>query len=266
MLTILLHSSKTMRAGAEVSNTVHTPALTVPSNDLANYLQTLTIEQIASSMKLSRAMAERTHRLIANWQVHPTHTLPAIDAFIGDIYSGLQVASFSQADRAYAHDHLIILSGLYGALRALDNIQPYRLEMGYRLPDEPYRDLYRFWGDRIAQCIAPQSIILNLSAVEYTRAVFPHLSDNTIIITPKFLTMNHKTNEPAFVTVHAKIARGAFAHWLITHRVQTTDQLKDFDELNYRFDARLSTPEQPVFVCRNFGGIGMSVRLTQQSK
>ena len=255
-----------MRSPTEPRMHASQPPLITYAARIAAYLKTLSVQQIAESMQLSPAMAERTHALIANWQLETAYTLPAIDAFVGDIYSGLQVASFSQADRAYAHNHLIILSGLYGALRALDGIQPYRLEMGYRLPDEPYRDLYKFWENRIVQCITPQSVILNLSAVEYTRAVFPHLSNNTTIITPKFLTLSEKTGEPAFVTVHAKIARGAFAHWLITHRVQTTDQLKDFDELNYRFDARLSTPEQPVFVCRNFGGIGMSVRLTQQSK
>ena len=264
MLTILLHSSKTMRAGSKPTTPLHTPVFIDQADMLARYLQTLSAGQIATSMKLSKTMAIRTHELIADWQAHPTHTLPAIDAFIGDIYSGLQVSSLSVADRSYAHEHLIILSGLYGALRALDNIQPYRLEMGYRLPRDPYRNLYAFWGDRIARCITPESTLLNLSAVEYTRAVFPHLAPDTHIITPKFLTMNHETGEPLFVTVHAKIARGAYAHWLITHRIDDVSKLKEFSELNYTYDASRSTITQPVFVCADFGGIGMSVRLVRE--
>lgn len=262
MFTILLHSSKTMRAGGTATTAARVPALLSKANELAAYLQTLDISQISTSMKLSPAMAERTHRLIAKWQPRPTHTLPAIDAFIGDIYSGLQVASFSPDDRQYAHEHLYILSGMYGVVRALDDIQPYRLEMGYRLPDLPYRNLYEFWGDRIAKTLPVDTRIINLSAVEYTRAVFPHLPSDTTIITPKFMTVSPRTDEPAFVTVHAKIARGAFAHWLITHRIEDSSQLRDFDELGYVYDATLSTADQPVFVCREFGGIGLSIRLT----
>lgn len=251
-----------MRAGGTSPTAARIPALLDEANELAKYLQTLNTSQISTSMRLSLAMAERTHQLIAKWQPQPKHTLPAIDAFIGDIYSGLQAASFSASDRQYAHDHLYILSGIYGVLRALDNIQPYRLEMGYRLPDLPYRNLYEFWGDHIAKALPAESSIINLSAVEYTRAVFPHLPVHTIIITPKFMTISPRTGEPAFVTVHAKIARGAFAHWLIVHRVEDSSQLRDFDELGYTYDAALSTADQPVFVCKDFGGIGLSIRLT----
>jgi cytoplasmic iron level regulating protein YaaA (DUF328/UPF0246 family) len=211
-------------------------------------------------MKISGAMAAKVHRLMANWDNAPTQTLPAINAFIGDIYSGLQVQSFSDADRQYANDCLYILSGIYGVLRALDAVQPYRLEMGYRLPDEPYRNLYKFWGDRIANALPSSRTIINLSAVEYTKAVFPHLS-NPHIITPKFLTVSPRTSEPTFVTVHAKVARGAFAHWLIKNRIESIEDFTDFNELNYRYELQLSTPDEPVYVCKEFGGIGMSVRL-----
>lgn len=224
-------------------------------------------------MLLSPVMAAKTHVLLQNY--NPTNpTLPAINAFLGDIYSGLQVQSFTKEDRDYANSHLFILSGLYGVLRALDAIQPYRLEMGYKLPGNVHNtsqpnitSLYQFWGDKIAQQLPKNQDIINLSAVEYTKAIFPHCKTidglkNVRIITPKFLTVSPKTGEPTFVTVHAKIARGAFARWLIQHRVETPAGLQEFSELGYTYNAALSTPEQPVFVAKEFKGIGLSVRLT----
>lgn len=261
MLSILLHSSKTMRSPQSSIQPAHPPALLAEANELASYLKKLSPAQLQTAMKLSAAMAVKTHELVDSWSDTPEYTLPAIDAFIGDIYSGLQVQTFNEADRAYANEHLFILSGLYGVLRALDDVQPYRLEMGYRLPDEPYRNLYKFWGDRIAHQLPEGSDIINLSAVEYTKAVLPHLPEATVV-SPKFLTRDPKSGEPKFVTVHAKIARGAFARWLIAERIDSLDQLKDFVDLGYRFELSLSTTEVPVFVCNEFEGLGLSVRLT----
>ena len=250
-----------MRTNAPVCKTPQIPALHQQAEELAAYLSTLPPSQLQTAMNISAKVAATTHQLFADWQPRPTHSYAAIDAFLGDIYSGLQVRSLSQADRRYANDHLFILSGLYGVLRALDSIQAYRLEMGYRLPDAPYHSLYHFWGDRIARQLPANRTILNLSAVEYTRVVFPHLTKASIV-TPRFLTISPKTGKPIFVTVHAKIARGAFAHWVITQRVEDTSRLTEFTELGYRFDSLLSTSDQPVFVCQTFGGIGMSVRLS----
>src|SRR5690606_10333635 len=167
----------------------------------------------------------------------------------GDIYSGLQVASWSEADRVYAHKHLIILSGLYGALRACDGIMPYRLEMGYKLPGG--ESMYVFWGDKLARIIQPETkYLINLSAAEYTKALLPYA--RTSVITPKFMTISPRTSVPTFVTVHAKIARGAFAGWLIRERIDTPQDMHAFGDLGYSYDANSSTPEQPVFVCQKF--------------
>lgn len=251
-----------MRPAEELDIPYQAPKLLSKTTELAKYLRTLRIKDIESSMQLSSAMAEKTHQLLNNWSANPNTLRPAIDAFLGDIYSGLQVQSFSPADRAYANKHLFILSGLYGVLRAHDSIHPYRLEMGYKLPDEPYKSLYKFWGDSIAKQLPASSAIINLSAVEYTKAVFPHLSKNQQIITPKFLTVSPKTGEPTFVTVHAKVARGAFARWLIQNQIDNPSDIVKFNDIGYTYDAAASTSEQPVFVCKEFGGIGLSVRLT----
>lgn len=260
MFTILLHSSKTMRPIGTERVPYQRPALLDEATELAGYLRSVSVSELQTFMQLSKAKAEQTHTLLQKWSTDESSQRPAIDAFVGDIYSGLQVQSFTQDDRDYANDHLLILSGLYGGLRALDSICPYRLEMGYKLPDPRYRNLYSFWQSKIVRLIPTGNIVVNLSAVEYTKAVLPHI--NNRVITPKFLTLSAKTREPAFVTVHAKIARGAFAHWLIQHRITDVAALAEFDELGYRYDPKLSSPEEPVFICDEFKGLGLSVRLT----
>jgi len=246
------------------------PLLLNEAQNLANYMRTLSVNEIKKAMGLSDAMAEKTEALLKGWDTDGS-TLPAIEAFLGDIYSGLQVQTFSIEDREYANATLFILSGLYGVLRALDEVQPYRLEMGYKLPGttaNPSRpnitSLYAFWGDKIAKIIPSNQPIINLSAVEYTKAVFPHLKSATII-TPKFLTISPKTGEPTFVTVHAKVARGAFARWLIQHKIEGIGNLKAFNEIGYTYSPTLSTEMEPVFVAKIFKGLGLSVRLTGKS-
>lgn len=260
MLTILLHSSKTMRPAESVSAPHQRPALLAEATTLASHLRTLKREDLQKHMHVSAAKADQTYELLQSWTDDRHMQRPAIDAFLGDIYSGLQVQSLSPDDRKYANEHLLILSGLYGGLRALDSIHPYRLEMGYRLPATEFNNLYDFWSNKIASLISADDLIINLSAVEYTKAVLPYVQNR--VITPKFLTISPKTGEPTFVTVHAKVARGAFAHWLIQQRIVSIPELQKFTELNYSYDVILSTELEPVFVCSEFGGIGLSVRLT----
>lgn len=249
-----------MRPPTDASLPYQKPALLDEAIELANYLASLSVENVQTCMRLSESKAAQTVDLLKDWSVAKTKQRPAIDAFLGDIYSGLQVQAFSDSDRDYANEHLLILSGLYGGLRALDSIYPYRLEMGYRLPDDRYTNLVRFWGTKIAELIPKNHTVINLSAVEYTNAVLPHI-DNPVI-TPKFLTISPKTGEPVFVTVHAKIARGAFAHWMITNRIEDVSELKNFNELGYECSGSLSKEHEPVFVCKTFKGLGLSVRLS----
>lgn len=266
-MVILLHTSKTMR---QVTTSSATKSSVPPKEtlQLANYLKSLSFEQVKKAMSLSDTKAQQTFGLIQSFNPKSA-TLPALDIFLGDIYSGMQVSTFTKEDRAYANDNrLFILSGLYGILKPLDPVQPYRLEMGYKLPGNAHdtsqpdiTSLYAFWGNKIAKQLPAGETIINVSAVEYTKAVFKYL-DTPTVITPKFLTISPKTGEPTFVTVHAKIARGAFARWIIQHRIESVEQLKDFNDIGYKYDALLSTPEQPVFVAKEFQGLGLSIRLT----
>jgi cytoplasmic iron level regulating protein YaaA (DUF328/UPF0246 family) len=254
---ILIHSSKTMRSNRSDSP-LRMPVFLKEAEQLATYLKSLSPAAIAKAMHISPALAAKTKATIDSWQ--PQGYSAAIDSFIGDIYSGLRAQEFSGEERGYADSVLWILSGLYGFLHPNDGIAPYRLEMGYRFDDPKFSNLYTFWGTKIAKQLPRKGIIVNVSSVEYTKAILPFVGQ-TRVITPNFLTVNPKTGEPGFTAVHAKIARGAFARWLITTRITDPKRFNEFTDLGYSYDKKRSTLNAPVFICKEFKGIGLSIRL-----
>ena len=261
-MIIVIHTSKTMRPAPEVPELgLGVPCLLDQAKELQTSLRSLTVDEIQDMMHVSGSLAETTHTLTSSWTTRVASQRAVIDSFLGDVYSGLQVGMWTAEDRQYANEKMRILSGLYGILRPLDGIFPYRFEMGYKIPRTSFGGAYAFWGDLIARTIPSNEIVLNLSAVEYGKVVTKYI-DRARIITPRFLTMSLKTGKPTFVVVHAKIARGAFAGWVVRDRIDTPDRLKEFSEIGYHYNAALSTPQEPVFVCEIFGGLGLSVRLT----
>lgn len=259
-MIILLHSSKTMRRGAGAPAPLRQPVLLEKALRLGGYLKTLSAPQLAKIMSISPALAEKTHALAAEWTADPAEQSLALDSFVGDIYSGLHANDLSPQERDSADRSLRILSGLYGILRPYDGIYPYRLEMGYRLPDQAFASLYTYWGEDIANLLQKEGLIVNLAAAEYSQVVTRYV-DTQRVVTPKFLTVHPKTGEPSFVVVHAKIARGAFARWLISAGVKDAGALPEFTDLGYRWVESLSAPGSPTFVCEEFGGKGLSIRL-----
>ena len=247
---------------SEVRHALQQPQLLDKAEQIDRYLKKLSSRELAKYMQLSTPLADKTHKLIAAWSAEPMKQSLAMDSFVGDIYSGLHASDLSTKDRDYANKTLIILSGLYGCIRPYDGICPYRLEMGYKFPEEEFSDLYTYWGKDIAACLPTKGLIVNLAAAEYSRTVTPFV-DPERIVTPHFLTVNPKTDEPTFVVVHAKIARGAFARWLIINKVNELNTLPDFTDLGYSFNKELSSPNKPTFICQNFGGKGLSIRLLQ---
>jgi cytoplasmic iron level regulating protein YaaA (DUF328/UPF0246 family) len=256
-LTILLHSSKTM-VSVPSSRELTTPLFEEQANELTDYLQELSIEEYQKTMHISAKLAGEVEDLYLSRLDMPTSA--AAETFRGDIYSGLRALEWSDAEKAFAQKHLKILSGSYGVLKPFDAIQPYRLELGYRLPDPKYKDLYNYWGDSIAESLPSDGPIINVTSDEYAKVVLPFL-DPSRIITPVFLTQKSEGQEPVFVVVHSKIARGAYARWLIKRGLSTVDHLEDFNDLGYVFDAERSSARQPVYVTKEFGGIGLSQRL-----
>lgn len=258
-VTVLIHSSKTMRSPVAVELATR-PQLIDRAEPLAAYLQTLSTAQLQTVMGISEQLSDKVRDTLAIWNTESDQQSLAVDSFVGDIYSGLRASTLPEADRDYAQQTLRILSGLYGILRPYDGVRSYRLEMGYKLPGQSYGSLYTYWGSRIAETLPKEGLIVNLSAAEYTKTVMPYI-DVARVITPRFLTVNPKTGEPAQVIVHTKIARGAFARWLMMSRLTSRNEMVQFNDLNYQHAAALSTPTEPTFVCKTFGGIGLSMRL-----
>jgi uncharacterized protein len=174
----------------------------------------------------------------------------AVLAFNGDTYVGLEAASLSEDDLIYAQDHLRILSGLYGMLRPLDLIQPYRLEMGSRLSNPEGSDLYDFWGDDLADAIDAvasahkESVVINLASNEYFKAVRPKTM-RTRVITPVFKEV--KDGEAKVLGLFAKRARGMMARYIITKRIEKSEKLKNFTGGGYAYQDHLSDDDTWVF-------------------
>jgi len=191
---------------------------------LAQTAQGLTLADLKKLMKLSDTLAQLNHDRFSAYQADPNPeiTRPAAFAFNGDTYQGLDAASLDEADLRYAQDHLRILSGLYGVLRPLDAIQPYRLEMGSRLKNDRGANLYAYWGGQIAQALNTQAtkagsnILVNCASQEYFGAVDLTALDMTVI-TPQFLEI--KDGHPKTISFYANRARGAIARYMIQNRV-----------------------------------------------
>ncbi|NOD94372.1 peroxide stress protein YaaA [Ruegeria sp. HKCCD4884] len=178
-------------------------------------------------------------------------TRPAALAFAGDTYQGLEAASLDAEEMAWAQDHLRILSGLYGMLRPLDAIQPYRLEMGSKLKTRRGKNLYDYWGDQLSKALNAQGteigsdVLINCASQEYFGAVDPNAL-KLRVVTPVF--MEDKNGTPKIVSFFAKKARGAMARYIIQHRLTDPKALLEFDTGGYSYRADLSEEDKPVFV------------------
>lgn len=224
--------------------------------ELVDIMAEKTPAEIAKMMSISEGLAELNFERFQDWQApfSPDNARPALLAFNGDVYLGMDAANtFGERDYTHAQKVLRILSGLYGVLRPLDLMQPYRLEMGSSLENPRGKDLYSFWGpditDRINEDLAESpgaKVLVNLASNEYFGSIQPDRLDGRLI-TPSFL--DSKNGGPyKVVSFFAKRARGAMAGWIITERVKTAKGLLAFTGMGYRYDAERSTPDAPVFV------------------
>ena len=260
-MIILIHSSKTMLPPiGSGDKTLTQPQLLSRSIEIDKYLKTLSANKIGKIMSISKPLSLKTKNLIADWSAEPNKQCKAIDSFLGDIYSGLQAHDWTTENLEYANKTLRILSGLYGILRPNDGIYPYRLEMGYKLPNKKFSSLYKYWGESIVNTLPNSIPIVNLSAVEYSKVVTDFV-DSNIVTTPTFYTINPITQMPTFVAVHSKIARGAFANWLIKNRITDVKDLASFNDIGYKHSTKLSKSNFPAFVAKEFYGKGLSIRL-----
>ncbi len=231
------------------------PAYLTQSRKLVRRLRELSPPQIGKLMNVSDDLAELNHARFRRWKTpfKPDNARQAMFAFKGDVYLGLDAYTMDVDDIAFAQDHLRILSGLYGLLRPLDLMQPYRLEMGTRLDTDAGKNLYQFWDGRLTGALKKElkqsesNTLVNLASNEYFKAVQPKAL-GARIVTPAF--RDYRNGQYRFIQYFAKKARGAMARFIIDERIDEPEGLKDFDRDGYAYNDELSRPDEWVFTRR----------------
>ncbi len=212
----------------------------------------LSVEQIAGLMTISPALAQLNADRFAAWSATATkdNARQAVFAFNGDVYEGLDAGTLDNRQVTYLDGHLRILSGLYGLLRPLDLLQPYRLEMGTRLANPRGSNLYAFWGEKVTDALNQQlaaqknQVLLNLASEEYFKVVKPALL-KAPVISPVFL--DWKNGNYKIISFYAKRARGLMARYCAVNKISKPEDVKSFDAEGYRFDAAESGRHNWVF-------------------
>ncbi len=222
---------------------------------LAKTMRNLTLGRLKGLMDLSDDLARLNRDRFKAFEdvPDPETTRPAALAFAGDTYQGLEAESLDPDEMKWAQDHLRILSGLYGVLRPLDAIQPYRLEMGSKLKTRRGSNLYDYWRDDISKALNAQAdevgtdTLINCASQEYFGAVAPKAL-KLKVITPQFMEDKRDGKGPKIVSFFAKKARGAMARFIVQNRLTDPDAIKDFDLGGYAYEADGSTTDKPLFV------------------
>ena len=224
------------------------------SEELMNELRKRDPEDLSQLMSLSEKLSNLNFERNMNWE--PPKTLSnearqAIFAFKGDVYTGLSAYSLNKSEINFMDKHVRILSGLYGVLKPLDLIRPYRLEMGTKLRNDRGKDLYQFWGSDITNSINDSistfknKTILNLASVEYFSSVNPELLKGNVV-SPIF--KDYKKGKYKIISFYAKKARGLMTRYLIENKIDNSKDLSGFNYDGYKYSASDSTDQNPVFL------------------
>lgn len=252
-MLIVLSPAKTLDYDTPATTEVHThPDFIEHSAELIETLRTKSPAQVASLMSISDALAVLNVARFASWSRKFTtkNAKQAILAFNGDVYEGLDASTLDPRQLDYAQSHIRILSGLYGILRPLDLMQPYRLEMGTRLANARGKDLYAFWGGQVTEVLnnaiakKKSRTLVNLASEEYFKVVKPKLL-NAEIIKPVF--EDWKGGRYKVISFYAKRARGLMARYAAVKGITQPEKLKAFDAEGYAFDADGSTEHNWLF-------------------
>jgi len=238
----------------------HTDTFTQPelldhAQELVDVCEKLTPADLSNLMGISDKLAGLNAARFADWQPNFTtdNAKQAVLAFNGDVYTGLEAQSFSEDELAYTQNHLRILSGLYGLLKPLDLMMPYRLEMGTKLENPRGANLYQFWGEIITDKVNEQiaatdsKVVVNLASTEYFKSV-KKKQLNAELITPTF--KDWKNGQYKMISFFAKKARGMMVQYLVKNKVEDLDGLLKFDMAGYEYNPELSKPNEPCFTRR----------------
>lgn len=248
-MLLLLSPAKKLDYDTPVRTTLHTQPLFVEqAMELISVLREKSVAEVASLMSLSEALAELNVARYAEWEADfdIQNARQAVLAFNGDVYEGLRAPELSDSALKWAQKHVLLLSGLYGVLRPLDLMRPYRLEMGTRLKTGQGANLYAFWGGRIAEYINKQGhdVVVNLASEEYFKVVDRKVLKATVV---QCVFQEQKGDAWKIISFYAKKARGLMARHVIDHRIDKPEGLKDFAEEGYAYAPDASTENRLVF-------------------
>ena len=248
MLTLISPAKSLDTTPHDGGRPVSAPRFPEQSAKLLKSLKRLKPRAIGELMDISKALSELNYQRYQGFEDQAE--MPAAFMFNGDVYAGLEARTLDTEALDWAQDHLRILSGFYGVLKPLDAIRPYRLEMGSQLKSGRANSLYEFWGDTVARSLTAElkaqgsDTVVNLASTEYSRAALTKAL-KAKVVSPRFL--EEKGNEAKIISFFAKKARGLMARFMIDHRIDRSDGLKDFNVADYRYRADLSKDGDWVF-------------------
>lgn len=252
-MLIVLSPAKSLDYCSALPTTAYTqPDFLDEAQQLVDVLKRKSPAELSALMSISDELAGLNAARYAEWArpFDPISARPAVFAFDGDVYDGLGARSLDRAGLDFAQRHLRVLSGLYGVLKPLDLMRPYRLEMGTRLANARGKDLYAFWGDTPTQALGALlekqaiPVLVNLASEEYFKVVRPAKLEARLV-QPVF--EDYKSGRYKVVSFFAKRARGLMTRYAIDHRLEDVETLKDFDCDGYRFDPAASSEDKWVF-------------------
>lgn len=237
-MIVLLSPSKTLNTEPQKQTTKNsTPELLNYTQELIQEFKKYSSEDLQKIMKISPKLAELNVQRFNDFHTPftPKNAKQAILTFIGDVYRDIDVQNYTKEDFDFAQKHIRTLSGLYGILKPLDLIQPYRLEMHLKA---------KYWQDKVTPLLAKEKLIINLASQEYFAAVDPKKIKGEII-TPTF--KEKKNGKYQIIALYSKIARGTMANFIIKNRINKPNDLRYFTEDGYKFDPKLGDDKTPTF-------------------
>lgn len=250
-MKIIISPAKSLDFESKVETSLHTqPQFLEQSEKLNKKLKTLSKNKLSSLMSISNDLASLNYERNQEWQTPFTtdNAKQAIYAFTGAVFQGIDVTTLPEEKLPLLQENLRILSGLYGLLKPLDLIQPYRLEMGTKLKVGRKDNLYKFWDDTLAKALNDElqddELLINLASSEYFK-VIPKKVLKVPMVTPVF--KDFKNGQYKTIMTYAKKARGLMVRYIIDHNVKTIEELKNFDVENYRFSEAMSSEHEIVF-------------------
>ncbi len=250
-MLLFLSPAKTMKAiNDRLSEHITKPVLIEQAKKLMRLLKNMSTEEVSTVMKVSPKLALMNHSRYQQWSdnISTEMVTPAVLAYQGEVFNGLSASTLSDEDLLWSNDHVRILSGLYGYLKPLDGVQPYRLELGIKWQTELFKTLYDYWGtsikDEANRELKRERVLVNLASGEYSKTL--HLKALPWkTITPEFKDWRGESYK--IVTIYAKHQRGAMTRFIIKNRITNPEQIKAFDLNGYHYNSDESQGEKWVF-------------------